>query len=261
MGEEINMKGLSRAEEDALLPPGLVLAGYRGSVAHGMYVPDSDPLSIDDKDLMGVYIGPIEQYYGLKALWKPKPWEKMLREWDVVCYELRQYVYLLLKSNPNVMALLWLDPKHYTVITSAGQQLIDNRHLFASKHAYRSFTGYAHGQLHKMTHHAFEGYMGEKRKRLVEQFGYDTKNAAHLIRLLRMGIEFLTDGALYVERHDAQQLLEIKRGEWSLEQVKTEATRLFAQTEEAYMHSALPETPDAIQAEQLLVTILLEHFR
>jgi len=27
------------------------------------------------------------------------------------------------------------------------------------------------------------------------------------------------------------------------------------------MHSALPETPDAIQAEQLLVTILLEHFR
>jgi len=32
--------------------------------------------------------------------------------------------------------------------------------------------------------------------------GYDSKNAAHLIRLLRMGIEFLTEGKMYVERAD-----------------------------------------------------------
>lgn len=34
--------------------------------------------------------------------------------------------------------------------------------------------------------------MGEKRKQLVAKHGYDTKNASHLIRLLRMGMEFLT---------------------------------------------------------------------
>jgi len=52
--------------------------------------------------------------------------------------------------------------------------------------------------------------MGAKRKSLVEKFGYDTKNAAHLILLLRMGIEFLSVGVLHVKRHDAQELLEIK---------------------------------------------------
>jgi len=36
------------------------------------------------------------------------------------------------------------------------------------------------------------GYLGDKRKQLVLKHGYDAKNAAHLIRLLRMGIEFLT---------------------------------------------------------------------
>lgn len=27
-----------------------ILSGYRGSIAHGMYVPNSNPNSIDDKD-------------------------------------------------------------------------------------------------------------------------------------------------------------------------------------------------------------------
>lgn len=57
--------------------------------------------------------------------------------------------------------------------------------------------------------------MGERRKALVRRHGYDTKNAAHLIRLLRMGIEFLQSGELLVDRsgHDAGELLAIKRGE------------------------------------------------
>ena len=61
-----------------------------------------------------------------------------------------------------------------------------------------------------MERNACKGYMGEKRKRLVEKFGYDTKNASHLIRLLRMGMEFLVDGELHVEREDAKELLRIK---------------------------------------------------
>ena len=63
------------------------------------------------------------------------------------------------------------------------------------------------------------GRMGAKRKELVEKFGYDTKNASHLIRLLKMGIEALTTGELLIERPDNNMLLEIKRGEWKLERV------------------------------------------
>jgi hypothetical protein len=100
------------------------------------------------------------------------------------------------------------------------------------------------------------GYMGQKRRELVRRVGYDAKNAAHLIRLLRMGIEFLTEGTLLVERADAAELLDIKRGAWSLEKVKAEAERLFQLAQEAYVRSTLPPEPDRPRAERLCVEMI-----
>jgi hypothetical protein len=103
------------------------------------------------------------------------------------------------------------------------------------------------------------GYMGQKRRELVRRVGYDAKNAAHLIRLLRMGIEFLTEGTLHVERADATELLDIKRGDWPLEKVKAEAERLFQLAQEAYVRSSLPPEPDRARAEQLCVEMISEY--
>jgi predicted nucleotidyltransferase len=242
--------------------PGLstwcILLMYRGSIAHGMYVPNSDPNSIDDKDVMAVCVPALDHYFGLKQFGARGTQEIKRDEWDIVIYEAKKFISLLLKGNPNVLSALWLEEKHYLHKTKAGQLLIDNRQLFVGKHVYRSFTGYAYSQLHRMTKFVFNGYMGEKRKQLVEKFGFDTKNAAHLIRLLRMGIEFLIDGVLYVERHDAQQLLQIKRGEWTLEQVKAEADRLFASAEQAYMNSKLPKNLDGQKINELCMAIIEE---
>ena len=47
------MKGLNEAERKELVPDDLIVLGYRGSISHGMYVPQTDPNSIDDKDVMG----------------------------------------------------------------------------------------------------------------------------------------------------------------------------------------------------------------
>ena len=101
--------------------------------------------------------------------------------------------------------------------------------------------------------------MGKKRRELVMRVGYDSKNAAHLIRLLRMGIEFLTEGTMYVERADGPELLEIKRGAWPLEKVKAEAERLFQLAQEAYVRSSLPAEPDRNCAEKLCVKMIGEY--
>jgi len=82
---EINLKGLSPEQVNNLLPEGLISLCWRGSVAHGMYVPKSDPDSIDDKDVMGVYIGSIEHYLGFGRNDVYEQWEG---EWDCVFYEL-----------------------------------------------------------------------------------------------------------------------------------------------------------------------------
>jgi len=232
-----------------------IILGYRGSIAHGMYVPQTDPNSIDDKDVMSICVPPLEYYFGLKQYGSRGTKEIKKDEWDIVIYEVKKFISLLEKGNPNVLCMLWLRPEHYISLTDEGKYLIDQRDVFVSKKAYKAFAGYAYGQLHRMEHHNYKGYMGEKRKAIVDKFGYDTKNAAHLVRLLRMGIEFLNDGILNVLRHDSTQLLDIKRGEWSLGQVKREADRLFKRIDEAYDRSTLPIEPDRERVNNICIDI------
>ena len=318
MTPQIKLRNLPDEQVSELLPDNLILLGYRGSIAHNMYVPQNDPDSIDDKDLMGVYVAPVEHYLGFG---REEVKEKFINEWDAVSYEVRKFIGLLLKCNPNVLSLLWLPERHVIFQHELGRRLRENRELFVSKQAYHSFNGYAYAQFKRMTHFNQEaqremaalesaveergidldqlnatqtqrdsivetgplngetlgalidrykslkrkyfsgGYMGAKRKELVRRVGYDAKNAAHLIRLLRMGIEFLVEGDLHVERADAEQLLSIKRGEWDIERVKAEAERLFKLAEEAYVRSSLPPKPDNQRAEKLCLEIVAGYHR
>lgn len=235
-----------------------ILHAYRGSIAHGMYVPSSDPSSIDDKDTMAICVPPLDHYYGLAEYGSRGTREIKRGEWDIVIYEARKAMRMLAQGNPNVLSILWLPETMYIAHTDAGRLLVANRDAFVGRHVYGSFVGYATAQLRKMESGACNGYMGAKRRALVEAHGYDTKNAAHLIRLLRMGIEFLRDGELIVDRggYDATELLAIKRGEWTLDRVKDEAARLFRRAEEVYDRSTLPSKPDQQGVGELCVEVV-----
>jgi uncharacterized protein len=98
--------------------------------------------------------------------------------------------------------------------------------------------------------------VGEKRKAMVRKYQYDVKNAAHLIRLLRMGSEFIATGNLQVYRTtDADELRLIKRGGCTLDQVKAEAERLIGGVEAARAGSPLPPKPDPEAANELLIDL------
>lgn len=172
---QIKIKGLSQEKTQEMFPYDPILVGYRGSIAHGMYIPNNDPNSTDDKDLMGVCIGPNEIYIGLKN-WETK--EVQYEEYDSVCYEFRKFIRLLIKSNPNVLSMLWMAPEHYIYKNWVGDLLIKHRNWFVSKQIYKAYTGYAYSQLKKVEAYNKEGYMGEKRRRLVEQYGYDCYDEA-----------------------------------------------------------------------------------
>lgn len=223
-------------------------------------------------------------------------------------YEFRKFVGLLLKSNPNVMGMLWLRDEHVIYCDENWRFLKKNRDAFVSRQAYHSFAGYARSQFSRMTRTAKpeperqrrlkeleseieyrktvgrgdspyanadlrylstqrmreeinglkgqRSFMGAKRKVLVERHGHDVKNSAHLIRLLRMGIEFLQTGELQVYWPDAGEIIEINRGGWTLEETICEAERLFAEAERAYERSTLPEEPDRRRAEEICVSVL-----
>lgn len=223
-----------------------------GSHSHGTYIAPTDG-GIDDIDMMGLVIPPKEFYLGLENFEHYCIW---VDEYDLVFYDVKKFFRLLLKNNPNVMGLLWLEPHLYQMKTPVTDLLVMNRDIFSSKVAHQSFTGYAYSQLKKMENNACEGYMGDKRKKIVEKFGYDTKNAAHLIRLLRMGNEFLLDGKMNVMRKDADELISIKKGEMPLLEIKKLAEELFAESHRNFERSPLPEKPDYERASRLLVGII-----
>ncbi len=95
---------------------------------------------------------------------------------------------------------------------------------------------------------------------LIEKYGYDVKHAMHLIRLLHMGLEILTEGECRVLRPDNNYLMAIRYGEFTLDHIKQEAGKLFSLLDEAYANSELPDSPDAEKVNQLLIDITEANF-
>ena len=83
------------------------------------------------------------------------------------------------------------------------------------------------------------------RAALEAKYGYDTKHAMHLVRLLRMGKEVLQDQELIVFREqDREELLTIRNGAWTIDQL-----REYAETQKYALNhlvdtSSLPKRPD-----------------
>lgn len=75
------------------------------------------------------------------------------------------------------------------------------------------------------------------RRELEEKSGYDTKHASHLVRLMRMGYEIITEGKVIVNRRgvDADELLDIKNGAWSFEKVMEFKNAMEAKLEAEYL--------------------------
>lgn len=236
-----------------------ILIGKRGSEAHNTFIPTTDPNGIDDRDIMGVCIPPIGYYFGLKQ-WSDA--DSIKGPWDVVLYEFKKFVGLLVKQNPNVIGTLYLRPEDYLYLSGEGKALIKNRDIFVNKTAaFKSFAGYADSQFKRMTRYAVtdSAYMGKKRRELIEKYGYDCKNAAHLIRLLRMCKEYMETGVMQVFRtNDAEELKEIKSGKWTVDRVNKEAERGFQECREAYEHSTLPDEIDFEKVDKLTKYILIK---
>lgn len=107
----------------------------------------------------------------------------------------------------------------------------------------------------------WEQNRNEARSELERQFGYDTKHAMHLIRLMRMCKEILSMGKVLVRRPDAEELLTIRRGEWTYDQVVEHAETLDKECGELYKVSLLPHGCDRAKIDELVVAMTERYLR
>jgi uncharacterized protein len=95
-----------------------------------------------------------------------------------------------------------------------------------------------------------------QRAALEARFGYDTKHAMHLVRILRMGRELLETGEVKVRRPDARELLAIRNGAWSFDQLLTWAEDQDRQLDALLATTQLPAEPDHPRLERLCEELL-----
>lgn len=90
---------------------------------------------------------------------------------------------------------------------------------------------------------------------------YDTKNMMHTFRLLDMAIEILEEQKIKVERPNRAELLAIRKGQWSYDDLMAKADLKMEAVEAAYEKSQLPEAPDQQAMERLLIDLRHAFYR
>ncbi len=230
-----------------------IFAAYAGSVAYGTATPASDI------DIRGVAVAPRAYYHGFVHSFEQAEWtgtlsvgpQRQIKEVDVVIYDLRKWARLAAAGNPNVLEVLFTPPELWLTrvapvpgVLGSWSKIYWHRHAFLSRRAASRYAGYAVSQLHKLRTGKANSGRGQGRQDLIDAHGYDTKNAMHLVRLLRSVTELLRTGDISVTRSDAEELMTIRNGAWTLEQVEAYASSQLASIDNAKAASPLPESPD-----------------
>jgi predicted nucleotidyltransferase len=84
---------------------------------------------------------------------------------------------------------------------------------------------------------------------------YDAKNMMHTFRLLDMAIEILEKKEVIVKRPNREELLQIRSGFFTYEELITKADQKIELLEKAYQNSTLPEFPNVEKLEKALIEI------
>jgi uncharacterized protein len=228
-----------------------------GSMAYGVSTNNSD------EDVYGICIPPLDVLFPHLAGEIPgfgtpkKRFEQYQQEhvlhkgknYDIAIFNIVKYFTLTMNGNPNMVDRLFV-PEHCVLYsTIAGQCIRERRKMFLNKRTWHTFKGYAYAQKNDI--------FKTNRPLLVEKYGYDTKAAYHVVRLLLEVEMILTEGGLDLQRH-CHMLKAIREGEWTADQVQEFFSTKEKALETAYIESKLPYAVSDVELriKKLLMTCL-----
>ncbi|MGI4827651.1 MAG: nucleotidyltransferase domain-containing protein [Janthinobacterium lividum] len=201
-----------------------------GSQAYGLNREGSDV------DRRGIYLPPAALEWSLYGV----PEQLESPETEECYWELKKFMVLALKANPNILECL------FTLLVEQSSEIADailaKRHIFLSKLVYQTYNGYVMSQFKRL----------EQDLRATGELKW--KHAMHLIRLLLQGISVLQEAhvpVLVAEHREA--LLAIRDGERPWADVNAWRLSLHGEFDRAFQTTSLPDAPDYAEANRLLV--------
>jgi len=201
-----------------------------GSRAFGLDTEESD------SDRRGIFVPPAELHWSIFGV----PEQVEFPDSEECYWEIRKFLILALKANPNVLECLYTPLVEKA--TPLAQELLALRSIFLSRLVYQTYNGYVLSQFKKLE-------AGLRNRGAIKW-----KLAMHLIRLLLSGISILRAGAVIVRvDEERDRLLAIRRGETPFAEVERWRRALQREFEAAFATTSLPERPDYERANALLL--------
>lgn len=256
-----------------------LIAGTVGSVVHGLNLP-----GVEDHDIMGVCVEPIEKVVGLtqfeQFIYRTAAQRAILansfgaskekvdthnarseaNDVDLVIYSLRKYMRLALAGNPSILTLLFVPFEHQIMGGGRGAELQELAGQIVSKRAGGAYLGYMQAQKQRLTGER-GGRHGVRADRL-NQFGYDSKYAMHILRLAAQGIELMETGRLTLPMNSEHivDLMAVREGKVSLDRVLQRAGDAERALKDAIDASPLPEKPNTAAVEKWMIETYRAHW-
>lgn len=165
------------------------------------------------------------------------------------------------QDDPTLKAVLEFEEAHgldRTISYGDVHQEVDHRSRATGYHAMKLY-GLSDEQLLEYQGHYQRMLASNKRLEGVKRFGFDVKFSYHIVRLALECEQILVEGDLDLERN-REQLKAIRRGEWTLERLKTWFEEKERQLEQVYTDSTLPKFPDEAFLKDLLLKCLEHHY-
>lgn len=199
----------------------LILLVLAGSRAYGTHTEDSD------YDWRGIMIRPnlsdYIRYEGFEQKdsgWNLETGNLLYLSQDTVVWDLKKYLALANKANPNILETLWNPDRRVT--HPVGMKLVQDRNMFLNRNIAKTYKGYAYSQLRKLENKNNEQQLTRGND---QKAGYRCKHASHCLRLLYQLHYLFLRGELFLNvsnfsKKQQSLLSSIKEGNVELEYVQ-----------------------------------------
>jgi predicted nucleotidyltransferase len=248
-------------------PDEVIHAFYAGSAMHG--ATGNKPTDID---IAGVYIQPPEWILGIPQMRVNEDGERRLfdpdvhvwkavghntkveaGEIDLNLYSLRKWANMAASGNTTALEFLFVDCGRSLPVW---REIVAQRTHFLSKKAGHHFIAFAKAMLLRLN----GGNTGKhgQRPELEAEFGYDTKGAMHMLRVLGEGLELMDRGEITLPCPEAPFLKDVRNGKFDREEINKIADARFEILEEWTAKAWLPDELDRAKISEIITKAQIE---
>lgn len=220
---KINCEGL------IMFPDSSIVLHLSGSISYGTNHANSD------EDIRGIYVAP--KHMVNTPFYAREEYEVINIEEheDAQIWELSKFLREAVGCSPNYIETLFVDRSELIKTTDTYEVLRSHSNEFITLQLAQSFLGFAQSQMRQLVKANKDFTIdpgripNQKRRKFIEDFGYDTKHGMHALRAVLMANEIAKKQEVIIKRPDAPMLKSyFIDGELSL----GELSKLFAKKEE-----------------------------